>query len=184
MVISSHYSLPNLPRMGLLSSTIRAASFVLATKHRKDMQRVWPLLTYGWGRRRLRDFCLELNQLEATGFIGFHLRPEVHHAVHASCLTRSMVVCKTAESTGGQARNDVVRRRNRREHCFLRKPCRLPGWWEFGADRFPSPHDTGLRSAAKVFQLYLLHTSELTDFTLVRASLLAIGGRRNRSTRS
>ena len=61
--------IPNLSQSGLRLSAIRIASFFLATKHRKDMRRLWPLLTHGWGRRRLRDSSLKSIQLESTGFI-------------------------------------------------------------------------------------------------------------------
>lgn len=61
--------IPNLSQSGLRLSAIRIARFFLATKHRKHMRRLWPLLTHGWGRRRLRDSSLKSIQLESTGFI-------------------------------------------------------------------------------------------------------------------
>jgi hypothetical protein len=95
--IPFHYSQPP-PKWGLLPSTICVASFVLATEHRKDMRKLWPMLAYGWGRRRLRDFTLELNQLEATGLIGFRLRTRVHHA---SCLSHTGIMLMVED--GGEA---------------------------------------------------------------------------------
>jgi hypothetical protein len=61
------------------------------------MRRLWPLLTYGWGRRRLRDFSLEFIQLESTGFIRNRVPSPSEDPSRVKSQLNDSRLCMTAE---------------------------------------------------------------------------------------